>query len=381
MYKKIILAIIIATLSLNLANADYKRNINDEIKVYKIEKKVEKILNKYSVEQQKKVKKVVKRKIEKILGMSKNEIWKIDMISNKIFNSLKQYILLKIYRQLTYWMIYWWIPKIVENNFVKAIAFDSNNLKNFSTDTAFYTSYDNWWQIVKMMEFFYINDWLDVEKYLKNKFIPNKYKNKCKVFSSLKKWRKIYTVETFWKYKKELRDWPWSNIWECGIYWVFEKKSKNVLFLNLSIMDAFWIDPATIEVKEKINLTKDKIIKDFWNGLIVRERWEKAFLYFWKKLIYISDLMWGVWWSSTIKKVEKWKNGVYVFETWAWFHSSLVIINNNWQSRNIYVTDWQSDLNENLYDFKLMTNKRVKLFLEKDDWKKSIKIEKIIKIK
>ena len=39
--------------SVNGASANYTRNINDEIKVFNIEKKVDKILSKYSIEKQK----------------------------------------------------------------------------------------------------------------------------------------------------------------------------------------------------------------------------------------------------------------------------------------------------------------------------------------
>jgi len=225
--------------SITTVSANYTKNINDEIKIFNIEKKLQNILKKYPIEKQKILKNIIKSKIEKILWKSTKEIFLIN-IHNKNFSSFKEYFLVRIYWDMYYGVYFsfrWY--KIVETDYARILVYlyDKNTNIKVESDWFFY----EW----NKYQFFKLPKWINTSLYIKQKFIW-KFLWKCEVKKIDKD---TYILRPIWNYMK------WKNwIEQAESCWFkaysnFKKISENVLMYS-----EFWqawngVDLSSIELK------------------------------------------------------------------------------------------------------------------------------------
>ncbi len=230
--KKIILVLILITLSVNLVNANYSQNINDNIKLQRIEEKLEKIiLSKYSFEKQKNIRNKLKLKIEKILNMTENDILKKDLSKEKEYNSFKEYALLDIYKYLSSTENLRYIKNI------NGIKYEEVTYKNF---------WNKFWY--KQSDIKYIipitwksKIWVDIDSKSLRGFYDENNKNKNFYIISHFIWscKKIYDycwkeeVKRTWEEKLELLveylNWKW---WKYTKTWYLKWLNKTVYISN-----------------------------------------------------------------------------------------------------------------------------------------------------
>lgn len=370
--KKIILTLAVLIISIFSVHADYTKNINDEIKVYAIQKKVEKLLNTYSSEKRELIKDKVTSRIQNMLWKTHNEILKIRIIQDKKFDSFKQYVFAKIYRQIKYGIGFrspiWWMARIVENNFVRALVYESEDITIFTTNNAIYD--ELWGGYKKMVEFYSVPNNVSAKDFIYNKFVKKNYNWKCKVMESEDyigisawiPWLWTYTIEAYWEYKKEIdRDSMNARwMWACGEYGqtngiqYFKMISDNVLMFAMPGQSGIPIDLSSIESKKNIVLEKENILKDYKNGLILtNENNEICLLYDDNRLMHRSGIF---AWTCLISQVEKWKSGIYILDTGTAWYSNLIMFDKNNQ-KNYLIKAWNT-----INKFELMTDKRIKLF-------------------
>ena len=249
MKKTIIQILIIALISLNINNtfANYKTNIKDTVRIYKLEQKIHNILEKKKNPEI--LKNKILKKIEKLLNKNKSEIKK-----NKTFLNLKEYWLTKIYLDLFYENIFYREYNVLENNYIKIITTDTGFTLN--NEKLSWTRKD--WVIFNYIEFFKLKSEEKTKEYLKNNFLNKEGKDKCELIeykNNFNKWKSYY----FWLQKKyqskEIH--PWSTI--CPIEftkwysnnWIsfFQRISPNTLMYINAGQDYVWIDFSSMEVK------------------------------------------------------------------------------------------------------------------------------------
>lgn len=251
--KKIILFLICAIVY-PTTFANYQINVDDSLKIYKIDKKIGQIIEKSRTPELLKEKLI--DKISKLLWKSKNEINSIGYLWNYELDSYREYALIKIYRYLSYWDVL--ISKdqsaqILENDFIKVIS-TSDNI-SIDNDYVYltYTNGNKW----KMIEFFIVSPDDDTVDYINNHFIEEEYIWKCKTTTKPEKSRhftknKIYSILAFWDY---LSDEILYNNKPCWTYWAgrsisyFDRLSDRVLIYINAGQDFNGLDFWSIELK------------------------------------------------------------------------------------------------------------------------------------
>ena len=176
--------------------------------------------------------------------------------------------------------------------------------------------------------------------------------------------------------------------WRQDIYMAPDKKSYIFLVDERIVTVGFWTYNKEFIKRFFSNIKYDsfvqnnvhkKIIKDFWNGLVIRWNWNKALLYKNEKFLYesyISDLVptGSSELITSIAQVEQWKSWIYVLINWHNWTSELLLFDINWENKKV-LKEWFADVlwrmnKKIIHRFELMTNKRVKLFYH--DWSNEI---------
>lgn len=238
--------------NIGINNPNYQRNVEDDYKIYKIDKKIWKIIEKSKNPEL--LKEKLADRVKKLLWKSNEELSKISNFNNYELKSFTEYALIKIYRYLSYWDLISYKEtkvKILENDFIKLVA----TLPNIYIDNdSVYLLYDNWakWN---MIEFFEI--WADdnTEYYINNHILEKEYIWKCKVFIKDKTSNftinNTYIISWYWYYKTL----DYHNIADCWYYWesrsikYFERKSDNLLIYVNAWQDYNWVDFSLLELK------------------------------------------------------------------------------------------------------------------------------------
>lgn len=264
--KKIFSLAIIAILTVaawfESVSATYTKTLETDIKVYALYKKVEAKIN--SIENQdtrEKIKLRVAEKIEKVLWMSGDEIFESAPLSQKEFGSLKEYVYKIIYRlvALDEWADAWiWgVPRIIENDFAKAVVFEYNwNLGSIkkTSNTFYYDDLEKTDAKNSIVEFFEIPTGVKVEDYIQQKFIDKKFVWKCRVEKQIANW--TYQIKAFGDHQKIIDEAFWTDeIWDddsCWDYqfWSFTALSKKVLMFEAMRQEGRVIDIPSIELKK-----------------------------------------------------------------------------------------------------------------------------------
>ncbi len=230
--KKLIISTIVWIMLLwQMTFADYEPNVEDEVKLYNITRdlllRLEKNDNKESI---------INKMQEKIVDLSwksENELKNYD--KNESFNNFREYILKYLYRNIQRDINDYYFDepgKIIENSFAKAFV-NSSNI--YMTEKEIYLEYKNWWTW-KMVEFFKTDE--DIEEFLNNTVLEEKYHGKCKAIKRAEKWanftqNQVYTIWWFGDYKSTTRD---SS--DCGEYWewnsikYFEVRGDYIWYIN-----------------------------------------------------------------------------------------------------------------------------------------------------
>lgn len=306
MYKKIILAILIAILSFGSVNANYSMSGIDGDKLSDYEKviiksRLKKYINRYEL----------KNWNEKTLKLLKKVWIKLREINEKYNN--KSWHKRELYRFI-------------------------------------------WWEIYNL----YLSKQDNTEKIVKT-FSPGVY----------------ITQNKYW-------------LWYTKVY-IYGKEIFSDRTLDEVICNYYWLYDCSFNIKNNYEISEDvvsKIKNKAIQSIKFHKEWipEKVnfkllsiFFYEWVNsyLLDVDNKKIITWWLQFIKNFKIWKSWYYFISDWYW-KPELFFVNKNWYIKKLF---WFSTDNSSLLDYELLTNKRVKLYLSKWDWEKTIKFEKIINIK
>jgi len=225
MKTKIFLLIFISFFTLNNSYANYNKNINDDIKIYKIDNIIKKYIDKSKHSEI--TKKNIINRIKNILWKKNSEI--NTLYSKNNFQNFKEYALVKIYIFLNSWSMKIYNYNILENDYIKVITTDKN-LKINNKELYYYDKNKHYSYIT----FFKIKPEIKTEKYIKNNL-------KCIIQNNTNNFIKFTKEKVF--YTKNCK---YSNNWIN----YFQRISKDILIYVNAGQDYTWIDYNSIEIKE-----------------------------------------------------------------------------------------------------------------------------------
>ena len=227
-------------------SADYKRNIDDEYKIYQLDIKIREILEKSN--NWKKIKlKLQELLLEKIWKTSK-EISQLGSLHKYSFKDFKEYGFIKIYKNLKYWN---WldITKLLENDFIKTIV---RYPDLYIDEKSVYWLYKNETRRVDYIYFFETNKNQDIWEYVSENIFEEKYEWKCEfkeynwnfIFTD----NKVFSFQATEEYTKEFGFKETPDCWEFT-HWYFERKSDNLIIFVKFTYEYVWLDYSLIETK------------------------------------------------------------------------------------------------------------------------------------
>lgn len=301
--KKILLFLIVCVASTQTIFANYKKNIDDEIKVHALAVKVEHILKKNT---KKLVRELLKIKIEKKIWKTKKEIWAINILYNTNFTSIQEYMWLRIYKQIDNGLLYTGVPKIIENNWIRVLMFD----------WADYTIITDWNKFIEewpharslVLEVFYIPNWLNIVDFMNNLLKPDdctvKENSRKKWYADWMPWKWTYSLI---RKNQDNREFINEDYCTSSSKKYFKKISPNVwIFVSISKTEFKHtpsIDISTIEIHKKNNKIALETWKRLWDNIILRKEGKIRYIYIDDALLEIS--------YGNIAKVREWNNGIF----------------------------------------------------------------------
>jgi len=255
MITKIFLIILITFFSFNNVSADYIKNINDDMIIYKIDEKIKDYIDKSISPEFNKNR--LKNKIKKILWKTKQEILTEYLWQNIEYNNFKEYALVKIYKYLDFWDLFSNVnnnpeyAKVLENDFLKIFVTDDN----FKLDNKWLYKINKYWKWKNFIEFFKINTEEKTEDFINKNFIEKEYSQNCKVQINPENYINFSKNITYSiKPNKEYENHNYENgeCWNYALFYsinYFERISPNTLIYISAWQDYQWIDFSSIEVK------------------------------------------------------------------------------------------------------------------------------------
>lgn len=249
--KKLIIWIILISLFINITNANYERNIDDDFKIYKLEQKIWKILDRSNSKELLKSKLIYK--VKSILWKTEKELNSVGNFKNYNINSFKEYFFIKIYRYLSYWDLIQYKDskiEILENDIFRVLV----TLPNKKIDnTSVYYIWKSW-NKRKYIEIFEINKNENVLDFLNKNILEEKYTGKCQSYITPEHNISftnniVYRIWAYWDYKSTTR-----NVSDCWEYWewywinYFERRGDYLMYIN-AWQDYNWVDFSLIEFK------------------------------------------------------------------------------------------------------------------------------------
>lgn len=251
--KKTIILLLISLINFSIVSADYTQNINDDLKIYKFDKKIWKLIEKSDNPEV--LKKELIQKITKILWKTEDEIKKIWYLKKIKLESFKEYALIKVYNYLWYWdniLSKNQTVKVLENNYIRIISTAPNI---FINNDSVYLDYGDWnkW---KMIEFFDIEPEENTIEFINNNILEKENRERCETFLNSEKAITFTNNHTYSIFPKN-QDISKENydMWDCWKYWTyfgisyFERVTDNTLIYINAWQDFNWLDYWSIELK------------------------------------------------------------------------------------------------------------------------------------
>ena len=253
--KKLILIMLMILVSINITNANYTRNIDDDFKIDKLQEKIWKIIEKKENPELLKSK-IISLIVTKLMKLT----WKTEIeddIDNINFESYKEYFLISMYKYLSGTSVMNYLNSevsVLENDNFRVLV----TLPNIDIDdnSVYYTS-DSWSKI-KYLESFKISSDENIEDFINTEILEKKYIWKCKAYVSPSNSISFtentsYAIWWYWDYAPYVEE-NTPHIYDCGYYWAqrsikyFEKKWEYLFFIN-AWQDYNWVDYSLIETK------------------------------------------------------------------------------------------------------------------------------------
>ena len=227
-------------------SADYKRNIDDEYKIYQFDlmiwEKLEKSNNPEIL-------------IDKLQDFIFIHTWKTEKEISHIwptykynFKNFKEYVLIKLYRFINYWD---WIEeiKLLENKYIKTISRSSDI---YIDNKSVYWLYKNKTRRVDYIYFFETEKNTNIWEYISENIFEEKYQWKCD-FKEYN-WNFIFTDNQVFsfqgtdEYAKQFGFKETPDCWEFT-HGYFERTSDNLIIFVKFTYEYLWLDYSLIEVK------------------------------------------------------------------------------------------------------------------------------------
>lgn len=227
-------------------SADYKRTLNDEIKLHELNIKIWNIVDKYKRSYQ--IKGKIKSKIAKKLWKNIKEVASNSRFYNYDFKSFKEYIYLSIYREIDY-VNDMRFMNVLENKYIKTI---SRTPALHIDDKSVYWLYKDKTRRIDYIYFFESNEGESLIEYVDKNIFEKKYIWKCEfkeytwayIFTN----NKVFSFQATEEYKLNFgpREMP-----DCGefTHWYFERTSDNLIIFVKFTYEYVWLDYSLIEVK------------------------------------------------------------------------------------------------------------------------------------
>ncbi|MFK7780583.1 MAG: hypothetical protein QM490_05625 [Candidatus Gracilibacteria bacterium] len=264
---KLILFLVLVISSYPNVLAEYERNIDDDFKIYELEQKIGKIIEKSKNEELLKSKLIIR--VEKLLLKDEKELNSIHNFKDYKLKSFKEYALIKIYRYLSYGDLIMYFDskvKILENNDFRVLV----TLPNIKIDDNSVYYIGNSGNKIKYIESFKMNEGEEVEDFINTKILEEKYIGKCQSFVRLDNYisfttNTTYSIGAYGDYKSTIHRDLGPNgdvrdnrdnrdIADCGYYGTsysisyFEKRGDYLIYVNAG-QDYNGVDFSLIELK------------------------------------------------------------------------------------------------------------------------------------
>lgn len=245
--KKLYLIFLVLCISFNWVSANYKRTLNDEIKLHELNIKIWNILDKYKRNYQ--IKEKIKSKIAEKLWKNIKEVANNSRFYNYDFKNFEEYIYLSIYRAIDYEndMRY---MKLLENEYIKTI---SRAPDLHIDDKSVYWLYREWTKRNDYIYFFDTNKDQNVKEYILKNIFEKQYEGKCEfkeytgnfIFTD----NQVFSFQATDIYSKGFGFKESPDCWEFT-HGYFERKSENLIIFVKFTYEYVWLDYSLIEVNE-----------------------------------------------------------------------------------------------------------------------------------